>query len=154
MKALLLAMVLGPMAWAASNHQGSYIVPAPAELAAVSAIPTEYEVGATAEGRLTLKYCLPEELTGSRPYHVNLVETADHGEWVDLRGDNGDSARCSINSGSLTCFVLYPGLLTDTNSVNEVLHTKYAGSSTLPLREKLATLFSNDPKGVVSCPFR
>ena len=60
-------------------------------------------------------------------------------------------ADTATGADTVTCFVLYPSLAIDPANVQSVLHKKFEGAPNLLSRERVARLFSNDPKGIVSC---
>jgi hypothetical protein len=135
-------------------YHGSYVVPALAELAPVSSFKTTFKVGHDAAGKLTLSYRLPEEVVGSEPVPIDLVEV--DGEpmsgFTKLAGPRNHEASCRVLSDSLVCFVLYPELRTDPIEIHQLLVKKGLGD--ILNRDKLAQLFSADPKGVVYCPLK
>lgn len=133
----------------ALDHVGDYIVPAPAELASVSAFKIAYSIETDVQGRKVLSYQLPDLIAGPKKPVVVLTQTGPEKDgFVPFENkEHDDSASCRVRRNDITCFVLYPGM--DTTGAEDVVRQRFANSPELNLRLNLAQVFSSDPKGVL-----
>jgi hypothetical protein len=127
---------------------GNYTVPAPQDLSSVASFKICYQVTTDTDGKLILRYHLPQEIVGANKAGIELKQSGDvNAGFIPFRGMNGspDSANCRKHGNTLKCFVAYPGL--DTSGSDDYVKDHYTDD--LPQRLQVASLFSADPVGVV-----
>jgi len=145
---------------------GTYLVPASGELASVAAISTECEISSdSASGRVSLVYTLPREIMDRKDFKVSLkMESPVEGgamhfsdsefAWAYCRGLPGAFGG-NQESGTMECFVTAYNFerRLNQNVVGDFLKSKFTDPRDVDLRARLAVSFSNDPRGLISCPW-
>jgi len=140
---------IGGSAWESQWKAGQYIVPVPEHLSPYATFPVMYQANKNTEGKIRLAYKLPEDLVTRETPEIVLEQVQMEGGLIRFEGELGE-ASCRKSTGTITCFVIYPGLSIDKAAVNSFLDAKYWNLADLALRKNVAQLFSTDPKGIVS----
>ncbi len=125
-----------------NKESATYEVPAPAELAPLASFEMTNLVSRTRNGRLEMKYTLPQELTGEK---IEVRVRADRNNPNLLTGPLG-RMECAGDD----CAVHYPNADIYNTKVAKFLVDKGFTGTELNDRLKVAQLFkSGDPAGVV-----
>lgn len=125
-----------------NKESATYEVPAPADLAPLANFEMTNLVSRTRNGRVEMKYTLPQELTGEK---IEVRVRADRNNPNLLTGPLGHM-ECSGDD----CAVHYPNADIYNTKVAKFLIDKGFSGTELDERLKVAQLFkSGDPAGVV-----
>ena len=127
---------------------GTYSVPVPDGLLSAS----KWETDATAYvsgSDITVSYLLPEGLVGKGVDPFVFRGSPSGQSFFSVSGD-GVFGTCMLSDAKpLTCMLKYPGLRINEESRNEALKSHFSGQALLD-RMQVATLFGNDPAGLLT----
>lgn len=130
--------------------QGTYRVPAPAELDAVATNPVSVSV-LVSNGAVGIVYDLPAVIAGDGARVVLTSRGAMKDGELELRGAGG-RATCTLEGADLVCHVTYRDEVVDLAGASAAIDRHAFSPTEAPLRRDLARRFSVDPLGVLTFP--
>jgi hypothetical protein len=140
----------------AAAVQATYSVPVTPALADVATFSLDATIAA-ADGTVTLRYELPDELAGSEPLPLVLSGPTSPGR-LELDGERA-SAVCNPHGEGLLCLISYKkavaaDLAARQPSVAAAVDALVADPLEGVRRKRVAALFATEPAGVLSLPIR